>query len=319
MAVCYHRKHLTVKCKDGKAREFAIPCGKCHACRINHAADWAVRCQLEAEYWPQSCFLTLTQDDAHLRHTLHGSQTLDPKDLQDFWKRLRITLQRRGYGNIAYYACGEYGSKRGRPHYHAILFGFKPDDLEFVRISYSGHPIYRSSFLESVWKRGIVFVGSVSVDSCGYVARYCQKKIGSVDDDDAYVLFRQRTSGDGVNDPFNEFQRASRNIPYITVDGRYKLGAIGARWFSENWETVARGFLNDREKPSLIRRTPRYFEKLLEEECGIEYLEAIRAARREIAEGHLDQSQILSAALREAENIQEKGFARLERNFDNEE
>lgn len=29
---------------------------------------------------------------------------------------------------VRYLACGEYGSRNGRPHYHVLLFGFVPGD-----------------------------------------------------------------------------------------------------------------------------------------------------------------------------------------------
>lgn len=118
-------------------------CGKCHACRINDTSKWTVRCLFELNNWiNQGCsFITLTYDDNHLPPDLG----LHKEHLQDFWKRLRINLQ-RAYNpefRILYRACGEYGEKEkkyitftngkpngqllGRPHYHAIVYGL--DDL----------------------------------------------------------------------------------------------------------------------------------------------------------------------------------------------
>lgn len=46
------------------------------------------------------------------------------KDIQDFYKRLRINLTRT-YGDSApefqFFACSEYGSERKRPHFHSLL------------------------------------------------------------------------------------------------------------------------------------------------------------------------------------------------------
>ena len=64
---------------------------------------------------PHNAYITLTYNDDHL--PANGS--LQPRDLQLFWKRLR---KARTPG-IRYYACGEYGDQTARPHYHAIIFG----------------------------------------------------------------------------------------------------------------------------------------------------------------------------------------------------
>ena len=46
------------------------------------------------------------------------------KDLQNFFKRLRINLSRRFQyeGDFSFYACSEYGETSGRPHFHVLLF-----------------------------------------------------------------------------------------------------------------------------------------------------------------------------------------------------
>ena len=45
------------------------------------------------------------------------------KDVQDFFKRLRVRWERQGYNvDCRYLVSGEYGSRFGRPHYHVILW-----------------------------------------------------------------------------------------------------------------------------------------------------------------------------------------------------
>ena len=82
-----------------------IPCGQCVECRLANSRDWANRCMLEAQYYKDNYFLTLTYDPEHLpmnnRIDLKTGEVLDleetgtlvPKDLQDFLKRLRIHWQ----------------------------------------------------------------------------------------------------------------------------------------------------------------------------------------------------------------------------------
>lgn len=61
-----------------------------------------------------------------------GAPTLEPGEVQAFFKRLRYYLDEQfGPGNheIAYAVAGEYGDKRGRPHWHVNLFWRKPATL----------------------------------------------------------------------------------------------------------------------------------------------------------------------------------------------
>ncbi|MEO5368121.1 MAG: hypothetical protein H7831_17565, partial [Magnetococcus sp. WYHC-3] len=107
----------------------------------------------EKTEWQDSSFITLTYDDANLPQ----GGSLMKKDLQDFWKRLRKLRT-----PIKYYACGEYGERYGRPHYHAIVYGVGVSDKDLV---------------DSVWKKGRIDVGIAEPDSIRYVAQYIDKKI----------------------------------------------------------------------------------------------------------------------------------------------
>ena len=93
---------------------FKIPCRNCVGCRLEHSRQWAMRCTHEAQLHSDNCFITLTYDNAHLPSDF----SLDKKHFSDFMKRYR-----KKFGpNIRYFHCGEYGSKFGRPHYHACIF-----------------------------------------------------------------------------------------------------------------------------------------------------------------------------------------------------
>lgn len=127
----------------------------------------------EVSLHEENCFLTLTYNDEHLPvDSKFGKPTLCKKDLQDFMKRLRKSLQPL---KVRFFACGEYGSKGSRPHYHLILFGYKPSDLVYLKTTAKGEIIYRSSWLEKLWQFGFSSVGDVTVDSAKYCAKYLQK------------------------------------------------------------------------------------------------------------------------------------------------
>ena len=106
-----------------------VPCGKCLECRIQYARAWADRCVLEAKQYKYNYFVTLTYDDEFLPNR----NSLEPKDLQLFIKRLRKHYAKK-YPDlkIRFLASGEYGDKSWRPHYHIILFNCPIDDLTYV-------------------------------------------------------------------------------------------------------------------------------------------------------------------------------------------
>lgn len=153
-----------------------LPCGKCEGCRLEQSRQWAMRCMHEKRMHSRqgSAFLTLTYDDEHLPRD-YG---LHKPDLQNFMKRLRNV---RGSG-LRFYACGEYGEKLQRPHYHVLLFNTDFPDMKRNRDQREGqHAIYTSEELSKLWYHGQNFIGDVTFDSCAYVARYVTKKLKSRD------------------------------------------------------------------------------------------------------------------------------------------
>jgi len=145
-----------------------LPCGQCIGCRLEHSRQWAIRCLHEASLHEHNCFLTLTFDDEHLPK----SESLDVRDLQLFMKRLR-----KEYGKgIRFYACGEYGEKYYRPHYHLCLFNHDFHDKYLWKMS-NDKPLYRSKSLEKIWPFGHSSIGEVTFESAAYCARYIMKKV----------------------------------------------------------------------------------------------------------------------------------------------
>lgn len=116
-----------------------------------------------------SCFVTLTYDDEHLPPT----GTLVKRHFQNFIRYLR----RQHVGTLRYYACGEYGDQLARPHYHALLFGIDFADKREHSMNDRGDKIYWSETLNKIWGKGHAWLGAVNLQSAGYVARYCLKKV----------------------------------------------------------------------------------------------------------------------------------------------
>lgn len=165
------KKKYSFKKTEGYTDAFVqqVPCGQCIGCRLERSRQWAVRCMHESQLHKKNCFITLT----YAPEFLPENGTLVKKDLEKFWKRLRDRL---GYPTLRYYACGEYGEKNGRPHYHACIFGYDFPDKEFFKVQ-NGYVLYRSKLLRDIWGKGHVAIGEVTFESAAYVARYIMKKI----------------------------------------------------------------------------------------------------------------------------------------------
>lgn len=136
-----------------------FPCGKCPDCLKRRASGWSFRLLQEEKRSSSSAFITLTYDTDHVPITEKGFMTLCKRDVQLFFKRLR---KLNPEAKIKYYACGEYGSRSMRPHYHAILFNADNAD------------VLRAWSLDNK-ALGSVYFGDVSGASVGYCLKYMSK------------------------------------------------------------------------------------------------------------------------------------------------
>ncbi len=144
--------------------EIYVPCRKCFECLQKKTSDWVTRILNESTLHDDVCFLTLTFNNDNLPNVFNW------RPLQLFLKRLRKSIQPK---KIKYFACREYGSKGHRPHYHIIIFGWKPKpDLLLSK----KEDIYRSFELEKLWPLGYSSVGyDISEKSVKYLVKYLNK------------------------------------------------------------------------------------------------------------------------------------------------
>lgn len=240
------RRSLAFK-RSGYGKGVALPCGRCIGCRLERARQWAVRIVHEAKMHDENCFITLTYDDEHLPK----GGTLCVKDCQQFLKRLRARLEPK---RIRFFLCGEYGERLGRPHYHAIVFGWMPSDR--VRIGGGDElPLWSSRLLSDAWGLGHASVGQVSFDSASYVANYSTKKI----------------TGEKAAEHYG-----GRKPEFLVMSRRPGIGAL---WFAKFGSDV---FPSDEV---IVRgqscRPPRYYDQLKEREDA-EFMRGLKD-RREVA------------------------------------
>ena len=265
-------------------RPVKLPCGQCVGCRLEKSRQWATRCMHEAQMWEHNTFITLTYNDENLPE----GNSLLPDDLTRFWKRLRKATDQK----IRYFACGEYGDKIGRPHYHAVIFNLEFADKKFFKMSYYSNgdacPLFRSEMLEKLWPYGFSSIGEVTFESAAYVARYVMKKrTGDAAED--YYRYIDR---DGVvHDRVPEFVRMSRRP------------GVGKTWFEKYGRDVYPGdFVVVKGRKY---RPPRYYDEQLEEKER----EELKRRRIKSAEKHADNNTPDRRRVREV--IQMKKAKRL--------
>lgn len=212
-----------------------LSCGRCVGCRLERSRNWAIRCVHEASLYKENCFLTLTYDDLHLP----GNGSLVKKDLQDFWKRLRKRIYP---AKLRYFACGEYGSKFSRPHYHACVFGYWPSDARLYTIR-CGSQLFISDTLRELWPYGFHTIGAVSFESAAYVARYVLKKI----------------NGDRADDYY-----AGRDPEYVVMSRR---PGIAKDWILRYYDDVyPHDYIVIRD--GIKCRPPKYYDQIYDQECN---------------------------------------------------
>jgi len=121
-----------------------VGCRECWQCRKRRVNDYVGRCIAESKFSKKTYAVTLTYDADQGVNAV----TLIYKDVQDFLKRLRKKHKCR------YIVTGEYGSAKGRSHWHIILF-FKdswPEVTSNKRVDWKYWKHGFSYFQEPDWK-----------------------------------------------------------------------------------------------------------------------------------------------------------------------
>lgn len=175
---CLYPRTVRVKNKLGEVKYINVPCGKCYKCQETKSLEFAFRLYQEVNHSMNSYFVTLTYEDSNLSFALNDDTAecqpcLVKSDLQAFFKRLRIYLQRKISKElkIKYFACAEYGFKFHRPHYHFILCSSKLLDLEQALIA-----------CENCWNLGFVEIKQAHQNNIHYVTGYVTEKLCEAQD-----------------------------------------------------------------------------------------------------------------------------------------
>lgn len=180
-----------------------FPCGKCPNCSARRVSGWSFRLMQQNKIANTALFLTLTYSTDKVPLTPRGYMTLNKTEyettitstgkvrkkqisshLQQFFKLLRKKQYGNGKSDIKYYACGEYGSKYNRPHYHVILFNARID------------------LIQDCWEHGYIHYGmDVDEAAVGYTLKYMSKpsRIPMHVNDDRVKEYALMSKGLGAN------------------------------------------------------------------------------------------------------------------------
>lgn len=244
--MCLFPKSIVTRPHGRVGERVTVSCGKCLECVRQKSYEWAFRIMHECSLHEDNCFVTLTYNDEHLPYDCSVSR----REVQLFMKRLRKELSPL---RVRFFACGEYGKKLHRPHYHLIIFGWFPSDAWYFKTD-EGTKLYRSSILEKVWSFGFSTVGRVSLKSALYCAKYMNKfqyehMCGHLDDRSEFPF--------KLSPPFVQMS----NRPGIGADKAYSVDLVSDRIYIAGRSC----------------KIPRYYLKLLERE-GV-YLDEFRERR----------------------------------------
>lgn len=186
----------------GMCRVVYLPCGGCLACRRERRMDLTVLQACEASLHDDNWFITLTYDDSRtFELTGFLPYSLEREHLSAFNLSMRKHCIYNG-AEWRFFACGEYGERYCRPHYHLSVFGISPQDLglpfqveveETRRLCLNsraviakvspgvfdsnGHEYWQSSVIQKFWPYGSHKIYRASRETFQYVAGYVTKKL----------------------------------------------------------------------------------------------------------------------------------------------
>jgi hypothetical protein len=158
-----------------------VGCRNCSQCFGRSVDDWTGRCIAESKFASAPFFITLTYgrelDENEVQSGpsdhLHAA-VLTYSDVQKYFKKLRSA----GFP-ARYFAVGEYGSTKGRAHWHLLVFW--KDGVPAHKPSTRAVPV---RFNQEHWKHGFSTwepLGLTAEDTAAavrYVCKYLNKELG---------------------------------------------------------------------------------------------------------------------------------------------
>lgn len=276
-----------------------VPCGQCIGCRLEYSRQWAIRCVHEAMMHDRSSFITLTYADEHLPI----DRCVSVEILQKFFKRFRKDIAPI---RIRFFACGEYGDERQRPHYHACIFGYDFPDKIHVGFNKRGDELFSSPLLTKSWPYGMNWIGQVTFESCAYVARYMLKKQKGIKNE-FYEVVDQNTGE--IEFRTNQFATMSRGSGKDKDKGTPYYNGLGAHWYEMYGESdTKKDFITLR---GMKMKLPKFYDMLNERNNPLAF-EEVKVERKKNA--YLNREDNTPRRLNDKESVKKAQLKFLKRN-----
>lgn len=145
-----------------------IGCRNCKQCFGRRVLDWQGRCIAESKTTAAANAITLTYGRSARNEILHPrSVVLTYSDVQKYFKRLR----KDGYP-CTYFVVGEFGGRKGRTHWHAVVFWHGP---------VPEHELDKEMYMQEHWPHGFSHWKEVHSGSVAYACKYIQKDLNDAE------------------------------------------------------------------------------------------------------------------------------------------
>lgn len=140
----------------------SIWCRKCWQCKATYVSDWVGRCIAESKTAVSANFITLTYGPDDEGEKIHPrAEALFYRDIQLYLKKLR-----KGRYPVRFFVAGEYGTTKGRSHWHMLAFWqssrVPPHELD-------------KRFNEKHWEHGFSQWEKLVPATVAYAMKYIQK------------------------------------------------------------------------------------------------------------------------------------------------
>lgn len=144
-----------------------VPCQQCWQCKTDRVTDWVGRCIAETKTSYMSTVFTLTYGQSRkfdaMDNDIHAN-VLVYDDVKKFFKLLRWHRY-----PVRYFAVGEYGSRKGRAHWHVICF-WQSQKVPFLEMR-------RNFQFQPYWPHGFAYADEADQASIRYAMKYIVKDL----------------------------------------------------------------------------------------------------------------------------------------------